>query len=237
MTELTNTKQWKDKPVLDYINSWRSFSLEYKDRLSESSAVKMCAQGMEWDLLYVLQISKPRTFQELTTNMYNMDMTIVNYRGKASPTFEARKEKGDSKKNFKFSKSSTKESMSVTTREPIRILGKQRAEEKQCQSTRNAGKKHPTVKELQEKKHPFSDSDFPRMLDDLLEKGIIELPLSKRLEETGKTNDPKYCRYHRVVSHPLEKCIMLKERIIQLAKDGINILDSDEAAGTNHTTI
>ena len=27
MTELTNTKQWKDKPVLDYINCWRSLSL------------------------------------------------------------------------------------------------------------------------------------------------------------------------------------------------------------------
>jgi len=53
MTGLTNTKQWKDEPVLDYINRWRSLSLECKDRLSEVSAVEMCAQGMEWDLLYV----------------------------------------------------------------------------------------------------------------------------------------------------------------------------------------
>jgi len=54
MTELTNTKQWKDEPVLDYINRWRLLNLECKDRLSEPSAVEMCAQGMEWDLLYVL---------------------------------------------------------------------------------------------------------------------------------------------------------------------------------------
>jgi len=33
MTELTNTKQWKDEPVLDYINRWRSLSLECRDRL------------------------------------------------------------------------------------------------------------------------------------------------------------------------------------------------------------
>jgi len=75
------------------------------------------------------------------------------------------------------------------------------------------------------------------MLDDLLEKGVIELPPSKRPEELGRTNDPKYCRYHRVVSHPLEKCITLKERIMQLAKDGTIILDMDEAVKTNHTTI
>jgi len=74
------------------------------------------------------------------------------------------------------------------------------------------------------------------MLDDLLEKGIIELPPSKRPEEAGKTNDPKYCRHHRVINHPLEKCIMLK-CIMQLAKDGTSILDLDEAVETNHMTV
>jgi len=42
MTELTNTKQWKDEPVLDYINRRRTLSLECKDRLSDASAVEMC---------------------------------------------------------------------------------------------------------------------------------------------------------------------------------------------------
>ena len=68
---------------------------------------------------------------------------------------------------------------------------------------RDTGKKRPTLKELQEKKYPFPDLDLSGMLDDLLKKGIIELPPSKRPEESGRTNDPKYCRYHRVVSHPL----------------------------------
>ena len=45
MAKLTNTEQWKDELVLDYINRWRSLSLECKDCLSEASAVKMCAQG------------------------------------------------------------------------------------------------------------------------------------------------------------------------------------------------
>jgi len=46
ITKLTNTKQWKDEPVLDYINRWRALSLECKDRLSEASTVEMCTQGM-----------------------------------------------------------------------------------------------------------------------------------------------------------------------------------------------
>ena len=127
--------------------------------------------------------------------------------------------------------------MSVTTSELIRISGKQRAEEKPRPSMRDARKKRPTLKELQEKKYPFPDSDLSGMLDDLLEKGTIELPPSKCPEESEGTNDPKYCRYHRVVSHPLEKCITLKERIMQLVKDGTIILDLEEAAEINHTTI
>ena len=62
MTKLTNTEQWKDEPVLDYVNCWRSLSLECKDCLSETSAIEMCAQGMEWDILYALQVNKPKTF-------------------------------------------------------------------------------------------------------------------------------------------------------------------------------
>jgi len=147
MTELTNTKQWKDEPVLDYINCWCSLSLKCKDSLSEPSAVEMCAQGIERDLLYILQMSKLRTFQELATKAHNMEMTIANCCGKASPSFEARKQKSDLKKNTKCSKSSSKESMLVTMSKPVRISEKQRAEEKLRPSTRDAGKKRPTLKE------------------------------------------------------------------------------------------
>jgi len=130
MIELTNTKQWKDESILDYINHWRSLSLKCKDRLSKASAVEMCTQGMDWDLLYVLQTSKPRTFQELATKEHYMEMMITIRRGKVSSTFEARKDKGDLKKNSKSSMSSSKESMLVTTSELIWMLGKPRVEEK-----------------------------------------------------------------------------------------------------------
>ena len=58
------------------------------------------------------------------------------------------------------------------------------------------------------------------MLDKLLEEGLIELSESKRPEEIGRTDDPKYCRYHRIVSHLIEKCRTFKERVMQLAKEG-----------------
>jgi len=52
-------------------------------------------------------------------------------------------------------------------------------------------KKHPTLKELYGKKYPFTDLDLSRMLDNILGKGIIELPKPKRRDELGRANDPK----------------------------------------------
>jgi hypothetical protein len=74
------------------------------------------------------------------------------------------------------------------------------------------------------------------MLKDLLEKEIIKLPKCKRLEEMVRTNDLKYCKYHWVVSHTVEKCFILKDLILRLAKEGKILLDLDEAVGSNHAT-
>ena len=70
---------------------------------------------------------------------------------------------------------------------------------------------------MQNKEYPFPDTEVPKMLDQLLELNVIELPEMKRPEEAGKVNDPNYCKYHRLVSHPTHRCFVLKERILELA--------------------
>nr|CAN78422.1 hypothetical protein VITISV_037779 [Vitis vinifera] len=47
MMEITNTKKWKDESVVDYINRWRSLSLECKDRLSEVIELPECKHPEE----------------------------------------------------------------------------------------------------------------------------------------------------------------------------------------------
>ncbi|XP_070029337.1 uncharacterized protein [Nicotiana sylvestris] len=49
MIELTNTRQRKGEPVIDFINRWRNTSLNYKDRLSEASGIEMCIQELMID--------------------------------------------------------------------------------------------------------------------------------------------------------------------------------------------
>ena len=92
MMELTNTKQWENEPVVDYINRWCSWSLDYNDRLSEISAIEMCIQGMHWGLLYILQGIKP-TFEELATCAHDIELSIASHGNTKPPIPEERKER------------------------------------------------------------------------------------------------------------------------------------------------
>ena len=71
-----------------------------------------------------------------------------------------------------------------------------------------------TLREMQEKEYPFLDSDVSDIFDELLELKLIELLEIKRPDEAGKADDPNYCKYHRLVSHPLEECFVIKDRVM-----------------------
>ena len=75
---------------------------------------------------------------------------------------------------------------------------------------------------MEKRTYPFPDIDVSGMLDDLLgkKKKKIKLLKCKRLEEMGHTNDLKYYKYHRVVSHSVEKYFVLKDIIMRLAIGG-----------------
>ena len=93
MIELTATRQWKDEPVIDYIQRWRSLSSNCKDRLSESSAIEMCIKGMKWGLSYILQGVKPSTFEELATRAHDMELSISDAGGQNIPVQDPNRNK------------------------------------------------------------------------------------------------------------------------------------------------
>ena len=74
------------------------------------------------------------------------------------------------------------------------------------------------------------------MLKQLLKLKLIELPKCKQLEEIGKVDDPNYCKYHRIISHPIQKCFVLKELIMKLAKERKIDLDFNDVVQLNLAT-
>ncbi|KAH0707302.1 hypothetical protein KY290_010337 [Solanum tuberosum] len=89
---------------------------------------------------------------------------------------------------------------------------------------------------MQGKKYPFLNSDVSEIFDELLELKLIDLPEMKRPDEAGKADDPKYYKYHRIVSHPLEKCFVFKDKVMRLVNEKKIVLN-DEKASSNQISI
>ena len=94
-----------------------------------------------------------------------------------------------------------------------------------------------TFKEREQKVYPFLDEDVPIILEQLLQLKLIELPECRRPKDMGKVDDPNYCRYHRIIGHPIQKCFVFKEQIMKLAKENKIDLDFNKVVKSNHVTV
>ncbi|KAM1769055.1 hypothetical protein ACFX12_046941 [Malus domestica] len=172
-----------------------------------------------------------------------MELSIAHHE-KKKPITNFKKDKVFAPNVDKTGKKPAKEAFTVNTAPikassaPIKISSKTKANEiKRGKLPRTQDRYKSTLKELEQNAYPFPDSDMDTMLDDLLEKKVIELPECKRPEEINRVNGPRYCKYHRIVSHPIGKCFVLKELIMKLAQQGKIELDLEDTAATHTTTI
>ena len=235
MMELTNTKQWGNETMVDYINQWCSLSLDCKDRLSKVSAIEMCIQGMHWRLLYILQAIKPRTFEKLATRAHDMELSIASHGNTNPPILEERRK--EVRKNDRNAKGNLKDPVVVNivvVKVPRRGA---KANEKQLEGWQKNEVCHLTFKECEQKVYPFPDEDVPNIFKQLLQMNLIELLECKRPKDMGIVDDPNYCKYHHIIGHPIQKCFVFKEQIMKLTKENKIDLDFDEVVVLDHVIV
>ncbi|PIN16517.1 hypothetical protein CDL12_10835 [Handroanthus impetiginosus] len=194
MIELTNSRQWKDEQV----TGWRNLSLNCKDRLSKTSAIEMCVQGIHWGLRYIIQRIQLKSMKELATQAHDMELSMTSSG-----------EKQEVKRGGKPpTKTPSKESMAVTII-AIKLRGRTaNASNENTDTSREGGQRRLTLKEIKSKQYLFLDSDIFGIFDYLLNANLIKLLKIKRPEEAGKTNDPRYCKCHHLISLEEDKTTM-----------------------------
>lgn len=118
-----------------------------------------------------LHPSRPLTFEELAIAAHDMKLSIASHNGKSLPADDQHKDKRKVKKTTKR-KSSVKEAMGIVAT-LVKLTGKDR--KKEPVNPINKKKKVAIIKRIGEKEYTFSDSDISRMLDNLLDKRLIQL--------------------------------------------------------------
>lgn len=108
-------------------------------------------------------------------------------------------------------------------KEPMRIhLNKNKVKEKEVREP----SKRMSVNDRREKRCSFADDDLENLLENLLAMKLVEFPKLKKSKEQDKVDDPKYNKYHRLVSHCLKDCFVFKHKIqVLLDKQLITLND------------
>lgn len=124
----------------------------------------------------------------MVTRAHDIELSIGNKGTKDFLVFEVTKEKKEANNVKKMVKSVVKKFMVINTtlmkffkRKAVRAKKKDDGGER----------RRLTLKERQEKVYPFSDSNIANILQQLVEKQLIQL-----LNRPGKV-DSNYCMYHR----------------------------------------
>ncbi|XP_060968195.1 uncharacterized protein LOC133035834 [Cannabis sativa] len=212
--DLVETKQRISESANEFITRWRNLNLQCPERISEQAAISMCAKNLNPEVATFVGTTEPKTFNELVSKACNVEIQISQQRGgKPSPRFENKKpfKRGESMATFVNTGNKDKEK----AQEPQKKL---------------------TLKERKEVKYSFDDDDVDQIFNELLKAKAIRLPEPKRPNEVGMTNDPNYCRYHQIVSHPLSDCYILKNIIEGMIKRKEIEIDSSLGKATTNTT-
>ena len=119
-----------------------------------------------------------------------MELSVTNRETKDLLISELKKGKNEISNTKKITNSVRNESM-VIPKTPSKSLSKRK--ETKIERKHDGIEKHrQSLKERQKKVHQFLDSDVANMLEQLLEKQLIQLTECKRLKQARKVNDHNY---------------------------------------------
>jgi len=76
------------------------------------------------------------------------------------------------------------------------------------------------------KVYSFKDEQVVTIFHLLHKDNKLKLPKVRRPNEVGRTNDPSYCLFHRMVHHSASRCFVLKDSIQALVDAGVLTLKS-----------
>jgi len=208
--DLANTFQKPNEGANDFIARWRTLRLQCPEKLSELACVQMCTNNLLPDLAVHVGSAEPLSFDALVSKACNVERQLAR-RPVSTPKVETKRQPAKKK-----------EAMTTTVKVG---QSKEKSSQKREKVVPNTNQKkepvrRPTLEERQSKTYSFDNDDVQGIFDQLMASGSLILPEPKRPNQVNKTDHPKYCPYHRLISHTIEECYVLKDKIQNMIDEG-----------------
>ena len=203
VADLVNTKPGRNESIKAYVNRWRNLSIQCERPIPEKEAVEIVLRNIDNWMAPLLKVGNFRTFRELGNCVHQLETSPPMTWGGAPR----------SGRNFKA------ETKTIQIKE--NTSGASSSKTPHNKQTRDS--QYPTLEERKNKPYSFRRDKVSRLFDDALKHGL-PLPEITRPEEANKIDHPKYCKYHRFISHPIEDCYVFKNWLENAYQKGkINI--------------
>src|SRR3954471_6373910 len=85
-------------------------------------------------------------------------------------------------------------------------------------------------------KYSFKDDKVEALFKMLSKDGQLKPPEPRNPDEVSKTDDPRYCLYHRGLGHPIKNCWSLKDKLQALVDASALRLQTEQKTATANMT-
>jgi len=159
------------------------------ERYDPVTRVETCRHNLQTSLLAQIGVAESRTWKQLVQQDEQAEEIVARVRAeenKPRPERSTRRAP-DTSLQIKW-----KDNMATETKSPAKP-----------QPVKGSGS---SSQPRANKQYSFKDEHVDSLFKLLNKSNRLKLPEARRPEEVGKTDNPNYCLYHRMLGHPTKSC-------------------------------
>jgi hypothetical protein len=216
IADLASTKPKKWESMTDFINRWRNLSIKYDHTLTEDEVVNLIMKNIDGWMGRLLGVIKVNTFKDLLISVSNMERMSPH----TVPNFMNNRPQRGARVEAKVAFTSLKDKMVANTNTQSGNNGTSGNNYNRGPRPNPGGSSQgfETLKQKKTKPYSFRKDKVAQIFRGAVKNGLA-LPASKRPEDAGKSDEPNFCPYHRVLGHSIEDCWVFKDWVEKAYKN------------------
>ena len=166
--------------------------------MTQVTLVETCRHNLQTSLLAQIGVAESRTWKQLIQQGEQAEEIVARVRAEEN---KPRPERSTRRTPDTSLQAKRKDNLATETKSPVKP-----------QPVKGSGS---SSQPCASKQYSFKDEHVDSLFKLLNKINRLKLPEARRPEEVGKTDNPSYCLYHKMLGHPTKSCYVFKD-ILQL---------------------